>query len=65
MKILLNDIAYEFEGKSLQELLQQLEKDATGVAIALDQQVVPKSRWHNTELTENSQVCIFESIAGG
>ncbi|MBR7887993.1 sulfur carrier protein ThiS [Marinomonas sp. A79] len=65
MNILLNDSVYEFNGNNLHDLLKQLKKDTTGIAIALDQQVVPKSLWRTTELNEQSQVCIFESIAGG
>ena len=65
MKIMLNDIAHEFVGETLQDLLTQLGKSEQGIAIAINQQVVPKSLWHSTELNEQSQVFIFESIAGG
>ncbi|MGO2354550.1 MAG: sulfur carrier protein ThiS [Marinomonas foliarum] len=65
MKIMLNDASHEFVGETLQDLLTQLGKSEQGIAIAINQQVVPKSLWSSTELNEQSQVFIFESIAGG
>lgn len=65
MKIVLNDALYEFAGETLKDLLTQLDKSEQGIAIAINQQVVPKSLWGSTKLDEQSQVFIFESIAGG
>lgn len=65
MKIMLNDAPHEFSGETLQDLLAHLNKSEQGIAIAINQQVVPKSQWSSTELYELSQVFIFESIAGG
>ncbi|MGO2513542.1 sulfur carrier protein ThiS [Marinomonas polaris] len=65
MKIMLNDAPHEFVGETLQDLLTHLDKSEQGIAIAINQQVVPKSLWCSTELNEQSQVFIFESIAGG
>jgi len=65
MKIMLNDAFHEFPGETLKDLLIHLEKNEQGIAIAINQQVVPKSLWSRTELNEQSQVFIFESIAGG
>jgi|TARA_R110000764_G_C10832447_1_gene363085 sulfur carrier protein len=65
MNIMLNDAAFDFSGETLKDLLDSLGKETKGIAVAIDQQVVPKSLWSNTELNEQSQVFIFESIAGG
>lgn len=65
MKIMVNDAPHEFSGETLQDLLVHLDKCEQGIAIAINQQVVPKSLWRTTELNEQSQVFIFESIAGG
>ncbi|MGJ8646834.1 MAG: sulfur carrier protein ThiS [Marinomonas colpomeniae] len=65
MNIILNDVPYEFSGNTLKDLLSALEKEEQGIAIAIDQQVIPKSQWQSTQLIERSQVFIFESIAGG
>ncbi|SBS29869.1 Sulfur carrier protein ThiS [Marinomonas spartinae] len=65
MKIMLNDAPYEFTGKTLEDLVIELDKSQQGIAIALNQQVIPKSLWCSTGLDEQSLVFIFESIAGG
>lgn len=65
LSIRLNDQEHQFFGRTLQDLLEGLGRDQQGIAIAVDQQVVPKSRWAHTELASGSQVYIFESIAGG
>lgn len=65
MNIMLNDAPFEFSGNTLTDLLDTLGKEAKGIAIAINQQVVPRSLWGRTELDEQSQVFIFESIAGG
>ena len=65
MRIMLNDVCHEFDGKTVADLLTSLDKSQQGIAIAINQQVVPKSLWSNTELSEQTQVFIFESIAGG
>tara|TARA_R110001599_G_scaffold6656_10_gene33011 strand:- start:86060 stop:86248 length:189 start_codon:yes stop_codon:yes gene_type:complete len=62
---MLNDAPFDFFGETLKDLLDSLGKETKGIAVAIDQQVVPKSLWSNTELNEQSQVFIFESIAGG
>ena len=65
MNIVLNDKPFEFYGDTLTDLLDYLEKETKGIAIAVNQQVVPKSLWSSTKLSEQSQIFIFESIAGG
>ncbi|SBS37194.1 Sulfur carrier protein ThiS [Marinomonas spartinae] len=65
MKIMLNDAPYEFAGETLEDLVIKLDKSQQGIAIALNQQVIPKSLWCSTTLDEQSLVFIFESIAGG
>ncbi|PYF82961.1 MULTISPECIES: sulfur carrier protein ThiS [Marinomonas] len=65
MRIMLNDVCHEFDGKTVADLLTSLDKSQQGIAIAINQQVVPKSLWSTTELSEQTQVFIFESIAGG
>ncbi|GAB3476170.1 sulfur carrier protein ThiS [Marinomonas epiphytica] len=63
--IQLNDEAYHFAGQTLADLLVELESEGRGLAIALNQQVVPKSLWASTTLEAGQHVYIFESIAGG
>lgn len=60
-----NDSLLSFSGKTLEDLLAQLKKPSQGIAVAIDQSVVPKSLWATTLLEGDMKVFIFESIAGG
>ena len=48
-------------------LLLALEMDPTqsGIAVAVDREVIPKMEWHATELRENSEVEIIRAVQGG
>ncbi len=65
MKIYLNDKSFEFDGRHIQDLLDVLQKESTGVAVAIDQNIIPRSAWATTDLFVSCRVFIFESIAGG
>ncbi len=41
------------------------EPDARGIAVALDGEVVPRSRWDETPLREGQQVEVLEAVQGG
>ena len=65
IKLYVNDKAMTFVGSTLEDLLGLLDKPTEGIAVAIDLAVVPKSRWAKTQLENNMNVFIFESIAGG
>lgn len=52
---------------SVYELLVALELDPTqsGIAVAVDREVIPKTEWQGTELRENSDVEIIRAVQGG
>jgi sulfur carrier protein len=39
--------------------------DARGVAVALDGEVVTRSRWSDTELAEGARIEVVAAIGGG
>ena len=41
------------------------EKDATVIAIALNQAVVPRSQWENREVTDGDEIDILVAVQGG
>lgn len=63
--IRLNDQELVMHGQTLLDLLNQIEREPRGIAIALDQMVVPKDQWDSRKVSEQSEVLIFETIAGG
>lgn len=48
-------------------LLLALEMDPTqsGIAVAVDREVIPRMEWQATELHENSEVEIIRAVQGG
>ncbi len=55
------------ENLNITELLIELDIDPeqSGIAIALDREVVPKSAWKTTEVLEDSHVEIIRAVQGG
>ena len=49
------------------DLLIALELDPTqaGIAVAVEQEVIPKTEWQATELREGSDVEIIRAVQGG
>lgn len=50
---------------TLKALLAEHSVIASGMAVSVNDCVVPQSLWHNTTLYDNDQVYIFQAIAGG
>jgi len=66
MNILVNDIDVEFSGINLLELADKHGfKDKTGVAVAVNESVIPKSEWQNYILNQNDAVLIITPAQGG
>lgn len=68
MKIRLNGEETEIRlNLNVYELLVALELDPaqSGIAVAVDREVIPKTEWQETELCENSDVEIIRAVQGG
>ena len=52
---------------NIYDLLIALELKPTqaGIAVAVNQEVIPKTKWQTTELQENSDVEIIRAVQGG
>ncbi|MFT2109714.1 sulfur carrier protein ThiS [Marinomonas sp. 2405UD68-3] len=64
-EIQLNDSLFSFSGESVEDLIRHLESNKEGVAVALNDDIVPKSVWGKTLIRHGDTVLIFESIVGG
>ncbi len=60
-----NDTLELAEGTTLTQMLEKIEQDKPGVAVALNQQVVARSQWSTQQLEPNDKVTLFQAIAGG
>lgn len=66
MRIWFNDEQLQCaEATSVADLLTQLEQQQPGVALALNQRILPRERWEDHLLQEGDQILLFQVIAGG
>ncbi|CAI1231309.1 sulfur carrier protein ThiS [Serratia quinivorans] len=66
MKIRLNDQPLELaQPLSVSALLQQLERQQPGTALAINQIIIPRTDWANHLVQDGDDILLFQAIAGG
>lgn len=66
MKITLNGQIQKIKNEvTLLELMNSLNQNTIGVAIAVNAQVIPKSQWNELKLGENDKLEILSIAQGG
>lgn len=66
MKIIFNGNTEDFSATTLAELLESKGlADKTGIAVALDNTVVPRTEWNTTRLEEGAKILLIGASYGG
>ena len=66
MKLTINGEKREIvKSQTLEELIHELNIQAPNFAVALNQQVIPKSKYATTAIQENDEVEIVHAVGGG
>ena len=65
MKVTINNKEHETQAKTVSELAAQLQLPAKGVAIAIDNELKPRSTWDDTPLQEGACITIIKAACGG
>ncbi len=66
MKIEVNGNPQEIvEGTNLKVLVDSMLNDTKGIAIAINDNVIPKSQWLDTLLCVNDKVLVIKATQGG
>ena len=65
MKININNKQHETQAKTVSELAAQLQLPAKGVAIAIDNELKPRTTWDDTILQEGATITIIKAACGG
>jgi sulfur carrier protein len=66
MTIVLNGEARELPpGTTVRGLLEALDVSGSGVAVAVDAEVVPRGEWDRTKLDDGARVEVLRAIQGG
>ena len=65
MKISVNNKEVETGANYLLQLSQQLELPQTGIAVAVNNRMVPRSEWEHFVLHEEDELIIIKAVCGG
>ena len=65
MRVIVNGEPREIESASLDALLRELDYEGSHFAIAMNYDVVPKSRWADTALSSGDEIEIITPRQGG
>lgn len=65
MKVKLNNKEVEISSTNLLELSRELSLPQQGVAIAVNNGMIPRNSWADTKLEEGASVVIIKAACGG
>lgn len=65
MNIKINNKDVETSASNISELVLELQLPEKGVAIAIDNKMVPRTEWTSTPLHKNANVVIIKAACGG
>ncbi len=66
MQIIFNDIPETIQDSSLKSVLESKSLfDKTGIAVAINDYVVPRSKWSETQINANDNILVITATAGG
>jgi sulfur carrier protein len=66
MELLVNGKVYASECLTLEQLLREMQlHERNGVAVAVNEQVVPRNQWKEQLLQAADRVMVIQATAGG
>ena len=66
MKVFINDKEQYLNGAiSLENLISKTISDTKGIAVAINNSVIPKTNWKKFQLNENDKIIIIKATQGG
>lgn len=65
MKITVNGKEVETQAVTLSQLTEELALPAQGVAVAVNNRMVPRTDWADFPLTEGASVVVIKAACGG
>lgn len=66
IEVIVNQVKMQLaENSTLSYLLAQKSINTTGIAVAVNQQIIPKTAWDTTILQHNDHILIIHASQGG
>lgn len=65
MKVQVNNKEVETHSTTLLQLTQELNLPAQGIAVAVNNRMIPRTQWEALLLTENDNLIVIKAACGG
>lgn len=65
MKVKINNEEIEVQASTVAELATERKLPAKGIAIAINNQMVPRTEWASHSITEGADIVILKAFCGG
>ncbi|MBQ8224096.1 MAG: sulfur carrier protein ThiS [Bacteroides sp.] len=65
MKVFVNDKEVETGAATLSQLSQELNLPAAGIAVAVNNRIIPRTEWDAHPLAEGDKVIVIKAVCGG
>lgn len=65
MKLKVNDKETETGATTLSQLSQELNLPMTGIAVAVNRCMIPRSEWKTHRLNKEDEIIIIKAVCGG
>ncbi len=65
MKIIVNNKEIETAASNLLKLSLELELPQTGIAVAINNHMIPRTEWEHYVIKENDELIIIKAVCGG
>ena len=66
MTITVNEKEYQFnEVRFLVDVLSELDISQNGIAVAVNQEIIPRTNWSSEKINNNDKILIIKATQGG
>lgn len=65
MKIRINNKETDVQAESLLDLAKELSLPERGVAVAVNNHMIPRTDWQQTALKDDDNIVIIKAVCGG
>lgn len=65
MQVFVNNKEVSTEAAHLKEMVEELGLPAVGVAVAVDNKMVPRTKWEEFPLHEGAHLTVIKAACGG
>lgn len=65
MKVNINNKETETQALNVKQLAEELNLPATGVAVAISNNMVPRDEWETAKILEGADIVIVKAFCGG